>query len=197
MAIQTMTIGEALDKGYGDFIIGAQQAQREEATIGETAISIGLEVVPALIAGYFGGPAGGAAGAGIGNYFSQRYRISRGLQDEYGIGELGAATTFGAVPVGRFASVGTAGKTAIRAGQGAGLATAELTARTMIDEDRAPTQEEIASTILFGGLFGGTLGAVEAKYLNDTLDIGVSEGATRPEVVKLLENKIDEAGGSG
>ena len=195
MAIQTMTIGEALDKGYGDFIIGAPQAQRGEATIGETEISIGLEVVPALVGGVFGGIAGGASGAGIGNYLSQKYRISRGLQEEVGIGELGAATTFGAVPVGRFASVGTAGKTAIRAGQGAGLATAELTARTMIDEDRAPTQEEIASTILFGGLFGGTLGAVEAKYLNDTLDIGVSEGATRPEVVKLLENKIDEAGG--
>ena len=195
MAIQTMTIGEALDKGYGDFIIGAPQAQRGEATFGETAISIGLEVVPALVGGVFGGIAGGASGAGIGNYLSQKYRISRGLQEEVGIGELGAATTFGAVPVGRFASVGTAGKTAIRAGQGAGLATAELTARTMIDEDRAPTQEEIASTILFGGLFGGTLGAVEAKYLNDTLDIGVSEGATRPEVVKLLENKIDEAGG--
>ena len=34
MAIQTMTIGEALDKGYGDFIIGAPQAQRSEATFG-------------------------------------------------------------------------------------------------------------------------------------------------------------------
>jgi hypothetical protein len=195
MAIQTMTIGEALDQGYGDFIIGAQQAQREDATIGETAISIGLEVVPALLGGVLGGIAGGASGAGIGNYLSQQYRISRGLQEEVGFGELGAAAALGAVPVGRLANVGMAGKTAIRAGQGAGLATAELGARTMIDEGRAPTQEEIASTILFGGLFGGTLGAVEAKYLNDTLDMGVSEGATRPEVVKLLENKIDDAGG--
>jgi hypothetical protein len=195
MAIQTMTIGEALDKGYGDFIIGAQQAQREDATIGETAISIGLEVVPALLGGVLGGIPGGAGGAGIGNYLSQKYRISRGLQEEVGFGELGAAAALGAVPVGRLANVGMAGKTAIRAGQGAGLATAELGARTMIDEGRAPTQEEIASTILFGGLFGGTLGAVEAKYLNDTLDLGASEGATRPEVVKLLENKIDDAGG--
>lgn len=193
MAIQSMSLAEAIENGYE--IIGPDPIQRGEATFGETAISIGLEVVPALVGGVLGGIAGGASGAGIGNYLSQKYRISRGLQEEVGIGELGAATTFGAVPVGRFASVGTAGKTAIRAGQGAGLATAELTARTMIDEDRAPTQEEIASTILFGGLFGGTLGAVEAKYLNDTLDIGVSEGATRPEVVKLLENKIDEAGG--
>ena len=195
MAIQTMTIGEALDKGYGDFIIGAQQAQREEATFGETAISIGLEVIPALIGGYFGGLPGGAGGAGIGNYLSQKYRIARGLQEEVGLGELGASTALGSIPVGKFTNVGMAGKTAIRAGQGAGLATAELTARTFIDEDRAPTQEEIASTLLFGGLFGGTLGAVEAKYLNDTLDMGVSEGATRPEVVKLLENKIDDAGG--
>ena len=92
MAIQTMTIGEALDKGYGDYIIGAPQAQRGDATFSESAISIGLEIVPALLGGVMGGPAGGAGGAGIGNYLSQRYRISRGLQDEYGLGELGASS---------------------------------------------------------------------------------------------------------
>lgn len=195
MAIQTMTIGEALDKGYGDYIMGAPQAQREDATFSESAISIGLEVVPALLGGVMGGPAGGAGGAGIGNYLSQRYRISRGLQDDYGLGELGASMALGAIPVGKLANFGTASKTAIRGAQGSGMATAELGVRTYVDEDRAPTQEELASTILFGGLFGGTLGAVESKYLNDALDIDAPEGATRPEVVKLLEDKIDEAGG--
>jgi len=193
MPIVKMSLGEALEKGYQ--VVGAQQAQREDATFSESAISIGLEVVPALLGGIMGGPAGGAGGAGIGNYLSQRYRISRGLQDDYGLGELGASMALGAIPVGKLANVGTVGKTAIRGAQGSGMATAELAARTYIDEDRAPTQEELASTILFGGLFGGTLGAVEAKYLNDTLDIDAPEGATRPEVVKLLENKIDEAGG--
>lgn len=193
MPIVKMSLGEALEKGYQ--VVGAQQAQRGDATFSESAISIGLEVVPALLGGVMGGPAGGAGGAGIGNYFSQRYRISRGLQDEYGLGELGASMALGAVPVGKLANFGTAGKTAIRGAQGASMATGELAARTFIDEGRAPTQEELASTILFGGLFGGTLGAVEAKYLNNTLDIDAPEGATRPEVVKLLENKIDEAGG--
>ena len=42
--------------------------------------------------------------------------------------------------------------------------------------------------------FGGT-GAVEAKYLNKTLGIDAQEGASRPEVVKLLENKIKDEGG--
>ena len=173
-----------------------QELYREiPATFGESAISIGLEVIPAILGGITLGPKGAMGGSAAGNYLSQKYRIARGLQEEVGLGELGAATALGAVPVGKFANVGTAGKTAIRAGQGAGLATGELTARTFIDEDRAPTQEEIASTLLFGGLFGGTLGAVEAKYLNDTLDVDVSEGATRPEVVQLLENKIDDAGG--
>jgi len=169
MPIVKMSLGEALEKGYQ--VVGAQQAQREDATFSESAISIGLEVVPALLGGIMGGPAGGAGGAGIGNYLSQRYRISRGLQDDYGLGELGASMALGAIPVGKLANVGTVGKTAIRGAQGSGMATAELAARTYIDEDRAPTQEELASTILFGGLFGGTLGAVEAKYLNDTLDI--------------------------
>jgi hypothetical protein len=160
----------------------------------DTGIIIGAEILGPVLGSAFG-PKGIIIGSALGNYASQKYRIAKGFQSDIGKGELATATALGAVPVGRLANVGMAGKTAIRAGQGAGLATAELGARTMIDEGRAPTQEEIASTILFGGLFGGTLGAVEAKYLNDTLDMGASEGATRPEVVKLLENKIDDAGG--
>ena len=189
------SIGINYDLYFQENNFPLSRANPVEATTADTAISIGLEVIPAILGGISLGPKGAIGGSAAGNYLSQKYRIARGLQDEVGLGELGAATALGAVPVGKFANVGTAGKTAIRAGQGAGLATAELTARTMIDEDRAPTQEEIASTLLFGGLFGGTLGAVEAKYLNDTLDIDAPEGATRPEVVKLLENKIEDAGG--
>ena len=83
-----MTIGEALDKGYGDFIVGAEQPYREEATLGETAISIGLEVVPAILGGVFGGMVGGAGGSALGNYLSQQYRIGRGLQDDVGLESL-------------------------------------------------------------------------------------------------------------
>ena len=196
MAIQTMTIGEALDKGYGDFIVGAEQPYREEATLGETAISIGLEVVPAILGGVFGGMVGGAGGSALGNYLSQQYRIGRGLQDDVGLGELGAATAFGAVPVGRFANMGTAGRVATRGAQGAALATGELAARKYIDEDRAPTQEEIATTLLFGGVFGGGLGAVEAKFLSDNLIEEATEGMTRLELVNKVKEKVDEAGGA-
>ena len=196
MAIQTMTIGEALDQGYGDFIVGAEQPYREEATGLETAASIGLEVVPAILGGVFGGMAGGAGGSALGNYLSQQYRIGRGLQDEVGLGELGAATAFGAVPVGRLAGMGTAGKVAIRGAQGAALATGELAARTFIDEDRAPTQEELATTLLFGGIFGGGLGAVEAKFLSDNLVDEATEGMTRLELVNKVKEKVDEAGGA-
>jgi len=173
-----------------------QELYRESpATFGESAISIGLEVIPAILGGITLGPKGAIGGSAAGNYFSQKYRIARGLQDEVGLGELGAATALGAVPVGKFANVGTAGKTAIRAGQGAGLATGELTARTFIDEDRAPTRDEIATTLLFGGVFGGTLGAAEAKWMSDNIGTEVSEGMTRTDAVKAIGKDIKDANG--
>ena len=173
-----------------------QELYRETpATFGESAISIGLEVIPAILGGITLGPKGAIGGSATGNYFSQKYRIARGLQDEVGLGELGAATALGAVPVGKFGNVGTAGKTAIRAGQGAGLATAELTARTMIDEDRVPTRDEIATTLLFGGVFGGTLGAAEAKWMSNNLGTEVSEGMTRADAVKAIGKDIKQANG--
>jgi hypothetical protein len=189
-----MSLGEALENGYE--VIGPDPIYREEATGFETATSIGLEVVPAILGGVFGGLAGGAGGSALGNYFSQQYRIGRGLQDEVGLGELGAATAFGAVPVGRLAGMGTAGRVATRGAQGAALATGELAARTYIDEDRAPTQEEIATTLLFGGVFGGGLGAVEAKFLSDNLVEEATEGMTRLELVNKVKEKVDEAGGA-
>jgi len=184
------------DKEY-DF--GSSQDLYREAppTFTETASIVGLEILGPVIGSFFG-PKGTIAGSAIGNYLSQKYRIAKGLQDDIGLGELGAATALGAVPFGKAGSLnklGGVGTTAVRAGQGAGLATAELTARTVIDEGRAPTQEEVASTLLFGGVFGGTLGAVEAKYLNKTLGIDTKGGETRPETLLLLENKIKDEGG--
>ena len=194
MAIQTMTIGEALDKGYGDFIIGAEQAQREEATFSETATSIGLEIIPAIL-GSFAGPKGAIAGSALGNYFSQQYRIGRGLQEDFGPGEFVASTALGGVALGVPAKAGMVGKTAIRAGQGAGLATGELVARTTIDEGRAPTRDEIATTLLFGGVFGGTLGAAEAKWMTNNLGAEFKEGMTKPDTIETLGKKIEESGG--
>ena len=184
---------EATEQYYSDPF---QYAEAREPDAVDTAIIIGTEVVPAILGGIYGGLAGGAGGSALGNYFSQQYRIGRGLQDDVGLGELGAATAFGAVPVGRLAGMGTAGRVATRGAQGAALATGELAARTYIDEDRAPTQEEIATTLLFGGVFGGGLGAVEAKFLSDNLVEEATEGMTRLELVNKVKEKVDEAGGA-
>jgi len=193
MAIRTMSLGEALENGYE--VIGPDPIYREEATGFETATSIGLEVVPAILGGVLGGLAGGAAGSAAGNYLSQQYRIGRGLQDDVGLGELGAATVLGGVGVGRLAGMGAVGRTATRAAQGSGLAGAELTARTFIDEGRAPTKDEIATTLLFGGVFGGGLGAVEAKFLKD-LGLPAEEGQKRLEFKEAVQEQVKEAGGA-
>ena len=193
MAIRTMSLGEALENGYE--VIGPDPIYREEATGFETATSIGLEVVPAILGGVFGGFPGGATGSALGNYLSQKYRIGRGLQDDVGAGELTAATIAGGIPLGNVTKFGTAGAVAARGAQGAAIAGSELAARTYIDEDRAPTQEEIATTLLFGGVFGGGLGAVEAKFLSDGTGVDLKSGMTRPEVKDALASNIKDKGG--
>ena len=193
MPIVTMPLGEALEKGYD--IVGAQQPYREEATLGEQAIIIGSEIIPAIVGGIFLGPKGAIGGGALGNYFSQQYRIDRGLQDDLSLGELTAATAASAVPMGKLVGMGAAGRTAVRAGSGAGLASAEATARTLLEEGRMPTQEEYASTVLFGGAFGGTIGAAEARWLGKNLGADIKEGATRPEVIDSVADTITEANG--
>lgn len=194
MAIVQMTIGEAREKGYK--VVGAVQPYRDTPpSAWETANIIGREVVPALVGGILFGLPGGAAGSAAGNYFSQQYRIERGLQDEVGLGELGVATALGGLPMGQLKSLGTAARTGVRATQGAGLATAELYARTHIDEGRAPTRDEIASTLLFGGVFGGGLGALEAKFLSKNLGEEFQENMTRPKVREVISKGIKEKGG--
>ena len=175
-----------------------QYAEAREADAVDMGVIIGTELLGTVLGGLVtsGNPLGFAGGSALGNYFSQQYRINQGLQSDVGLGELGAATVLGGVGVGKLANMGTVAKTATRAAQGAGLAGAELAARTYIDEKRAPTQEEIATTLLFGGVFGGTLGAVEAKYLSDNLVEEATEGMTRLELVNKVKEKVDQAGGA-
>ncbi len=201
MAIRTMSLAEALEGGFD--IIGPDPIQREEATLGETAISIGLEILPAIAGsfiGSIGGPKGialgGAGGASIGNYWSQQYRLSRGLQDRFNLGELGTATAIGAVPLSALPGKGALARTAIRGAEGSALATGELAARTYLDEGRAPTSDEVATTLLFGATLGGGLGALEAKWLNSKLGLDAEPGMTRPDTLKLLENRVKDVGGA-
>jgi hypothetical protein len=172
----------------------------------DTGMIIGLEVVPAIVGGLvgaLGGPkgviGGGAAGSALGNYMSQNYRINRGFQEDLGLAELGAATALGAIPsvtgAKALKNIGGVTRTGIRSAEGAGLATGEMLARTYGDEGRAPTREEIATTVLFGGAFGGGLGALEAKWLGKNLVEGAEEGMTKPKVEERLTENIEEAGG--
>ena len=172
----------------------------------DTGMIIGLEVVPAIVGGLvgaIGGPkgviGGGAAGSLLGNYMSQNYRINRGFQEDLGLAELGAATALGAIPsitgAKALKNIGGVTRTGIRSAEGAGLATGEMLARTYGDEGRAPTREELATTVLFGGTFGGGLGALEAKWLGKNLVEGAEEGMTRPELLSKHEENIKEAGG--
>ncbi len=183
---------EATEQYYSDPF---QYAEAREPDAIDTAIIIGAEVVPAILGGIGFGLVGGATGSALGNYLSQQYRIGKGFQKDFGAGEFTAATIAGGVPLGNVTKFGTAGAVATRGAQGAALATGELAARTYIDEDRAPTQEEIATTLLFGGVFGGGLGAVEAKFLSDGTGVDLKPGMTRPEVKDALASNIKDKGG--
>ena len=194
------------DINYSDIDFDASNSLRNdalrklyprEADAVDMGVIIGTELLGTVLGGVFtgGNPLGFAGGSALGNYLSQQYRINQGLQSDIGLGELSAATVLGGVGVGKLAGMGAAGRTATRAAQGAGLAGAELTARTFIDEDRAPTQEEIATTLLFGGVFGGTLGAVEAKFLKDK-GLPAEEGQKRLEFKEAVQEQVKEAGGA-
>ena len=173
-----------------------------EPDIFDTAAIIGLDVIPAIAGslalswlGPKGIAAGGAMGSAIGNYWSQQYRINRGFQEDLGYGELAAATAIGAVPLSALPGKGALARTAIRGTEGSALATGELYARTYLDEGRAPTGDEISTTLLFGATFGGVLGAAEAKWLSMKTGVDGLDNKTRPETLKLLENRIDDVGG--
>ena len=185
-----------------DYRMRGMRLPAREPDFLDTAAIIGWDVLPAIagsIIGSIGGvggiAAGGAAGSAFGNYMSQQYRIERGFQKEFGFGEFGAATAIGAIPLSALPGKGALARTAIRATEGSALATGELAARTYLDEGRAPTADEISTTLLFGGAFGGVLGAAEAKWLSRRTGVEGLDGASRPEALKLLENKINEVGG--
>ena len=193
MPIETMTLGEALEKGYE--IVGAEEPHRiAPPTTWETTMIIGTEVVPAILGGMSPlGFYGAAAGGALGNYWSQKYRIAHGLQDDVSVAELGTATVASAIPLKALATGGGIARgTAVRAGQGAMIATAEMAARVGLERGEFPTAEEFQMTVLFGGAFGGGLGAVEAKFLRKALDTPtIKEGDTRATVLDKTADEMD------
>ena len=182
----------------------------------DMAAIVGLEVVPALLGGIWGGYGGGAVGGGIGNWLSQEYRIAYGLQPDLSLGELTAATAISAVPVGQlkalkkpylrtskaFPEMSDMRKpwmrlTAARAAQGSLLGMAELEARVLLESDgrRLASMDDLKTTALWGGVFGGTLGMIEAKFASRHTGANLEEGMNRNQAVNTLAKHIDESGG--
>ena len=205
--IRQMSLRDALEGGYEIINIPtmAEIESQEPGFVDQTAI-IGLEVVPAILGSIAGGvltaptgpgmvagvAAGGAAGGAAGNALSQVYRQARGFQTGFNLGELAAATAFSAIPLGALPGKGALARTLTRGGQGAGLALGETTARTLLDESRMPTREEAVTSILFGGAIGGTLGKVEASWLNGTLDVdNITADMTRGDVSTAIKESVD------
>jgi hypothetical protein len=179
---------------------GFLYAQPLEPTAWETANIIGREVIPAIggaMLGSMGGPwgtvGGGAAGSSWGNYLSQQYRIDRGLQSGINPGEMVAATVAGAIPFGALPGKGALARTAIRGVQGATVATAETAGRTLIDEGRAPTQDELLTSVLFGGTIGGVMGAGEAAFAKWKSGAPFEGGENRSGALALIEKEFTEA----
>ena len=177
MALVRRTLEEGHAKGYKLAEVPVPHRVAPPTTW-EMANMIGREILPTIggaIVGSIFSPAGGVAGAAtggaVGNTWSQNYRQSIGLQDEFSLAELGTATAASAIPFGPLAK-GThwAAGGAWRGVQGATVATAELTARVGLERGEVPDFDELSMTVLFGGAFGGVLGAAEAKYLRQALD---------------------------
>jgi len=149
--------------------------------ISNTIRGIGLETGGAILGGLagslFGGPVGIAlgavAGGAAGNYVKQLFDVSEGRQDDVKSGEVLAAGVLSAPPaavVGKLFHSGKAGMTVwktamLRATQGGMAAASADTVRTLVDEGKLPTWEEVGTQALAGAAFGGAIGGVEGRYV--------------------------------
>ena len=199
MPIVTMPLSEALEKGY-DIVGPAPVHRTEPPTTWESAVIIGTDVVPAILGGILGSFAGrpyvGAMGGGaLGNYWSQIYRIGRGLQEDVSAAELATATAVSGIGGPALKGATAAARIAARTAQGAAIAPAELTARTLLERGELPTADQVSATILFGGVLGGGLGGLEAKWLSKTLGVdGIQPEMTRGDVVNKVTDAIKDEG---
>lgn len=130
-------------------------------------------VVPGLgtaVGATVGTAIGGFAGGVLGSLWAQDIEG----QEDVSVGRALGAGVVSAIPLGGAAVKGAAGATKIglstvgraagrEAVKGAALGTTEATIRTVVDEGRMPTKEELATYAGAGALFGGAIGAVTPK----------------------------------
>lgn len=169
----------------------------------EMAPSMGGALIGSFLGGWVGGSLGGAGGSYLGNKWAQNLRQEMGFADHINPGELVAATLTGGIPLGSFAkggvlakfgSSGMGVKAGIRGTQGAAMAGGDLMIRTYADEKRLPTEQEWKTALLFGGITGGVLGSIEAKFFRDvTGNDAIVEGQTPTQVRSILKGELEEA----
>jgi len=139
---------------------------------------------------------GGFAGGFLGSLWAQDIEG----QEDVSVGRALGAGVVSAIPLGGAAVKGAAGATKIglstvgraagrEAVKGAALGTTEATIRTVVDEGRMPTKEELATYAGAGALFGGALGAVTPKVSKELDNLfGKVGGKTFDEVDEMVAN---------
>lgn len=156
-------------------------------------------VVPGLgtaVGATVGTAIGGFAGGVLGSLWAQDIEG----QEDVSVGRALGAGVVSAIPLGGAAVKGAAGATKIglstvgraagrEAVKGAALGTTEATIRTVVDEGRMPTKEELATYGGAGALFGGAIGAVTPKVSKELDNLfGKVGGKTFDEVDEMVAN---------
>lgn len=134
--------------------------QPRRPTWGETAALMGVRIGGTALGGGLGlftaNPlgvlAGGAAGAGFGEWGAQELEKKWGLRRDISPGVIATETALGAFAPGKAASIGR------RMLWGGGQALASTGARTGFEEGRLPTAAEAGTSLAFGGGLAGLLG---------------------------------------
>lgn len=117
-----------------------------------------------------GAIAGGALGGATGSYLRQLWERSTGSDKPISGGQIVGSAVLGTIPgaVGAKTVAKSAGYVVpivFRSAQGALTAASAETIEKAIDENRLPTWDEIKLPLAVGAVAGGTLGAVEKRYI--------------------------------
>ena len=165
----------------------------DEPTTGEIVKGVGAEMGASVAGSVAGGIIGGTIGSAvpvlgtavgttvgiaiggfIGGFLGSLWAQDIEGQEDVSVGRALGAAVVSAIPLGGATVKGAAGATKIglstvgraagrEAVKGAALGTTEATIRTVVDEGRMPTKEELATYSGGGALFGSAIGAVTPK----------------------------------
>ena len=137
------------------------------------ALGTGVAPGPGTLAGAAkGAMVGGAIGGATGSYLRQLWEQATGSDKPISGGQIVGSAILGTIPgaVGAKTVAKSAGYSVpivFRTAQGAITAASAEVVEKAIDENRLPTWDEIKIPLAVGALSGGTLGAVEKRYITN------------------------------